>query len=139
MKLFVSLVVAAAVTLVSCSAQEDAELAERAAARFHEQFNAAEFAAIYADGDAVLREDGETEFIRMMWQIREKLGEMRSSELVSSTWQIGNIRIGERILNGTIMVRTYHTEFTHSSATLVFTWRIAEGRARLIGFDVEAD
>ena len=139
MKLLVSLVVAVAVTLVSCSAQQDAELAERAAARFHEQFNAAQFAAIYADGDAALREDGETEFIRMMWQIREELGEMRSSELVSSRRQIGNVRIGERILNGRIMVRTYHTEFTRSSATLVFTWRIAEGRVRLIGFDVEAD
>jgi hypothetical protein len=132
-------VIAACAALVSCSAQEDTQVAERGVMRFHEQFNAGQYAEVFAEGDALFREGGEGAFVGVMQKLKERFGDVRQSELMNSKWQTGNVLIEERMVSGTIVVMAYRTEFTRASATETFTWRIAQGRATLMGYVNDTD
>jgi hypothetical protein len=41
------------------------------------------------------------------------------------------------MVSGTIVVVAYQTEFARASATEEFTWRITDGRAILVAYNVE--
>jgi len=107
--------------------------------RFHEQFNTGQYAEVFAEGDALFQEGGEGAFVVVMQKLKEQFGDVRQSELMNSKWQTGNILIEERMVSGTIVVMAYRTEFARASATETFTWRIAQGRATLMGYVNDAD
>lgn len=123
----------------ACSPQGDIRLAEDGVSRFHERFNSHDYAAIYAEGDAVLREEGEAEFLRSLEGLREQYGDVRGSELTASNWQVGNVVFEERMFTGTFVVLAYRTEFATRPATERFTWRIDGGRALLMGLVVDPE
>ena len=126
-------------TLVACAAPQDLTIAEKSVARFHEQFSASQFAAIYAEADPAMQDGGEAEFARLMRRVREQYGDVRTSGLTASKWQIGNVFFDDRPFSGTFVIMAYRTEFSSGPATETFTWRITDGRAVLMGYVVDPE
>ena len=126
-------------TLLMCAAPQDLTVAEEGVGRFHEQFSSGQFAAIYAEADPALQEGGEAEFAEVMRRLREQYGDVRSSELTASKWQIGNVLLEDKPFSGTFVIMAYRTEFSSGPATETFTWRMTDGRAVLMGYVVEPE
>ena len=74
-----------------------------------------------------------------MRRVREQYGDVRTSGLTASKWQIGNVVFDDRPFSGTFVVMAYRTEFSSGPATETFTWRITDGRAVLIGYVVDPE
>jgi hypothetical protein len=56
---------------------------------------------------------------------------------MSFNWQTGHVVVEQRMVSGTIVVVAYQAEFARASATEEFTWRITDGRAILVAYNVE--
>jgi len=118
--------------LTACSSKKDVELAQQAVIRFHSQFNAEQYHSIYDEADAKFRATGnETEITAFLQAIHRKLGRTQQAELQGTQiqWLAGQ---------GTFVVLGYQTKFSDDTGVESFTWRIDNGRALLVGYNVNS-
>lgn len=127
----VALLMTLALALTGCGLMEGLDLADRAVATFHEQYNAGSFGEMYdASAEDLRATDRQSEFVSTMTSLRAKLGSVR-----------GTARIGfdSRIdANGTFVTLEYETEFENGVGTEEFAWEISDGRARLLNYNVSS-
>jgi hypothetical protein len=98
---------------------------------FREQYDAGIFGDMYDAGSDDLRATATRDvFMTTMASLRTRLGSMRETKRTGF-----NARVGS---DGTFVVLEYVTEFENGTATEGFTWEISEGRARLLGYNVDA-
>lgn len=106
-------------------------VAEPEVTRFHERLTAREFEAIYASASDDFRKAAPKEkFLALLAAIDRKLGAMKSTKQVS--W---NVR---RFNFKTTAVLGYKTTFEGGEATETFTFRIADGKPELLGYNISS-
>lgn len=111
----------------------DKAAAEGAVAKFHEQLNAQQYAAIYAEADELFRGVGTEGGFRQLFEaVRTKLGAVRSTELKS--W---NVRQNFGTMSGTFIELVYETRFERGVATETFNWRTGDP-PRLVGYNINS-
>jgi hypothetical protein len=124
-------VLLAAGFLQSCSQSEDLRAAESAVATFREAARRGAFSEIYAGASpemrTAIREDS---FLRLMETVRTKLGAYLGSELKES-------RI-DRQPSLTLVRLAYVTRFHQWPAAENFVFKVTEGRAELVSYDIRS-
>ena len=125
------LLAACALALVGCGIAESVDAAEDAVVVFHEQYNAGSFGEMYdVGGDDLRSTETRDDFMTTMASLRTTLGSMRESKRTAF-----NARVGS---DGTFVELEHVTEFENGTGTEEFTWEISGGRARLLGYSVDA-
>jgi hypothetical protein len=125
------LLAACALALVGCALTDSVAVAEGAIVAFREQYEAGIFGEMYdAGGDDLRAAETRDDFMTTMASLRTKLGSMHETKRAGF-----NARVGS---DGTFVVLEYLTEFENGTATEEFTWEISGGRARLLGYSVDA-
>jgi uncharacterized protein DUF4019 len=125
------LLVTCFLALVGCGLTEGVETAERAAATFHDQYDAGAFGETYdASADDLRATGARDEFMSTMASIRTKLGPMRATRRTGF-----NARVDS---SGTFVELEYETDFENGVGTEEFTWEIANGRAKLLSYNISS-
>jgi len=125
------LLAACALAFVGCALTDGVAVAENAVVVFHDQYAAGIFGEMYDAGSDDLRATAtRDDFMTTMASLRTKLGSMRETKRTGF-----NARVGS---DGTFVVLEYVTEFENGTATEEFTWEISGGRAKLLGYSVDA-
>ncbi len=126
-----SMIALALMTLASCSSAEDQRIAVDAVSRFHDLYNAKNYAAIYAGADDAFHKAGsETDYLTLMSAIRRKLGSYRSSE--DAGWRVS------KALGGTQVVLDYRSQFAEGAATEQFIFSISSGKPYLVNYYINS-
>ncbi|HEY6969566.1 MAG TPA: DUF4019 domain-containing protein [Candidatus Angelobacter sp.] len=119
--------------LSSCNAPKDIELAKEGVARFHSQFDSEQYHTIYTEADEAFRKaTNEPELTALLQACHRKLGGIQNPELqnTQTKWLAGQ---------GTFVMLSYQTRFSNATGTESFTWRIVEGRAILVGYNINSN
>jgi hypothetical protein len=125
------LLVTCFLTLASCGLTEGVETAEQAAVTFHEQYDAGAFGETYdASADDLRAAEIRTEFMTTLASVRTKLGSIRTTRRTGF-----NARVDS---SGTFVELEYETEFENGVGTEEFTWEIANGRTKLLSYNVSS-
>jgi hypothetical protein len=125
------LVVMCVLVLNGCGLTEGIDTAERAAATFHEQYNAGAFDETYdASADDLRATEVRNDFMTTMASVRTKLGSMRATRRTGF-----NARVDS---SGTFVELEYETDFENGTGTEEFTWEISNGRAKLLSYNVSS-
>jgi len=119
--------------LISCSAPVDTELAERAAADFHDHYNKASYRVIHDKADQDFKTFiSQEKFTRVLKKLRAQLGRYKSSRLMSKSSDTS-------IWGGTTVTLTYDTAYENDSqAKENFTFKVSNSSARLYNFNVSS-
>ncbi|MCI0356806.1 MAG: DUF4019 domain-containing protein [Acidobacteria bacterium] len=126
-----AVVVCTATGLFSCSASQHKQAAEQAVQGFHEQLDGQRFVEIYrAAHEDFRKSSSEAEMTEFFAAIHRKLGTVQSS--TQEGWRV-NVTTG-----GTQVLLTYKTRFTNGPATESFTWIVRDGRAVLLGYNINS-
>jgi hypothetical protein len=126
------LFVACVLALAGCGLSEGIDTAEKAVVTFHEKFNAGQFGEIYdASSDDLRATAARSEFMTTMAAIRKKLGAIRATERTGFDARVDS--------QGTFVALEYETDFENGAGTEDFTWKIADGRAKLRGYNVTSN
>ena len=122
------------VAAASCSGFAVKSDAESAVATFHGQLDDGRYAEIYEATDDVFKDAmPRSGFIEVLQAIRRKLGAVRAS---SQTQFSSQERLGTN--GGSYVLLTYDTDFTDGRATETFHWRIANGKVRLVAYNINS-
>lgn len=116
----------------ACSISEEKAVAEAAVAQFHAQLDASQFQEIYADADELFKKStSETDAVALFEAVHRKLGPVKESRQL-------NYFVNYDLATGKQIRLTYETEFAEGKGTEQFVWRVADGRARLLGYHINA-
>jgi hypothetical protein len=125
------LLAACALAFVGCALTDSVAVAEGAVVTFREQYDAGIFGDMYdAGGEDLRAAETRDDFMTTMATLRTNLGSMHATKRTGF-----NARVGS---DGTFVVLEYVTEFENGTGTEEFTWEISGGRARLLGYNVDA-
>ena len=106
-------------------------VAEPQIALFHERLNAERFDEIYSTaGDAFRSAASKEKVLELFSAIEKKLGKVKSSS--TKSW---NLRTFNFV---TTVVLVAETEFEHGKGTETFTFRVASGKASLVGYNINS-
>lgn len=126
------LIGALAVAGAGCSAGSDIAAAEREVERFHKLAADGEIDRLYDRAtDEFKRVATPERFRSILEMIDERLGDVRQTN--RRGWHVNYAPAG------TIVTLTYDTRFERGRGTERFTYRINDGRVRLLGFHVNSD
>jgi hypothetical protein len=115
----------------ACGPQMDTAEAEAEIGRFRKMYEGAEFDRIYASAADELRAASPApQFTKFLSLIRRRFGNVRVSNQVG--WHT-NFAPG-----GTAYVLNYDTQFERGRAAEQFVLKVADGRARLMGYHVNS-
>ena len=134
MRMTARLFTVAAVSLLilsSCSFGEASGLADQAVERFHAQYAAEQWSAMYDGADPQFR--GATrasDWTALMAAVRRKLGSFRSTSRT-------NVNVTAST-GGTTVRQAFDTTFDEGHATEQFLWGIAGDHAVLLGYDISS-
>ena len=120
-----------AVALSGCSFGEASGAADQAVEKFHAQFEAEDYAAMYTGADPQFR--GATaakDWTDLMAAVRRKLGHFRSASR-------GNVNVTQST-GGTFVAQSFDTTYDEGHATEQFRWRVADGHAFLLGYNISS-
>ncbi len=126
-------VFAVTVLLLSCTDMvKGKDLADKQVPVFHQLFNEQKFQDIVkaADPDMIKAASG-PKIIELLRAIHRKLGPVKESNNIN--WNIGNFNLETRV------VLVQNTSFERGSGTETFTYRVAGGKARLLGYHINSD
>ncbi|MGH9601270.1 MAG: DUF4019 domain-containing protein [Terriglobales bacterium] len=126
-----ALLACAAGCWTSCSSTQHKQTAEAAVQAFHTQLDAERYAEIHRGAHEDFRKSArEGEITEFLAAIHRKLGNVQSSS--QEGWQVFVTTSGTRVhLN-------YKTQFANGPATERFTWMIVDGRATLLGYNIDS-
>lgn len=117
--------------IASCGIPEASGHADEAVQRFHAQFEADEWSAMYADADPQFRAATSlTEWTALMSAVKRKLGPLRSTSRT-------NVNVSSAT-SGTTVTQAFDTSFEHGRATEQFRWKIVGGRAVLLAYNINS-
>jgi hypothetical protein len=121
-----------ALALVGCSASGDRDVAEAAVARFHADLDASRFDPMYvAASDDLKGSATHDEFVGMLAAIHRRLGLVKSAEPTS--WAV------KFQASGATATLAYKTAYANGEATEAFLYRMKDGQALLMGYDIHSD
>jgi hypothetical protein len=119
--------------LIGCSQSDDQQPTEAAVNQFHRLYGAGRYADIYRAAEGEFQATGpEAEFVAFLRSIHERLGAFRDAQRRSAETRPSN-------RGGTLVHLTYASRFEHGAAREAFTYRVTNGRAVLLRFDIDAD
>jgi Protein of unknown function (DUF4019) len=119
------------IALGSCSLSADQRLATEAVSQFHSLYNTEDYSSLYAStDDAFKKATAEADYVAFMSAIHRKLGAQKSS--TSTGWTVS------QTLSGTQVVLTFTTEFAEGAASERFVFRMASGKAYLLGYNINS-
>jgi len=123
---------AALAALGACSMSQDTATAEAAVARFHQMLDAGQFHEIYAATDSAFRSaTPEAELTQVLQVVHDRLGAVREAN--RQGWHVN-------YSNGVTSVElNYNTTFVTAPGTEHFVYRINNGAATLVRYDVNSD
>jgi hypothetical protein len=115
-----------------CGGSGDRAASEAATAQFHRQLDAEQYSAIYREADDQLHEViSEAKLTEVLTAIHEKLGVVRSAKVKG--WLVN------ASTRGTFVTIVDRTMFTTGEGEERFVWRMRDGRARLLKYNVNSD
>lgn len=107
----------------------------QAVTEFHEALNAGDADGIYRRADDEFRRSVTAEtFARAVGKIHARLGRFERSREESYETVV---RVGADA--GTAVQISYASQFTNASGVEIFLFRVRDGRALLLGYDVKSD
>lgn len=116
---------------ISCSMMKDASAADPGVAKFHEQFNAKEFAAIYEQsGDMMKGAATEKQLTDLLDAVYRKLGTYQSSKKVSFHVNSGPLT--------SVVTLAYETEFSDGKGTEQFVFSVSGETVKLEGYNINS-
>jgi len=93
--------------------------------------DAQQFAMVYANGSNELRKStSETEMTKILGALNTKLGKVKSAE--KSGWHV-NFHT-----SGTFVTLGFKTQFEKGSGTEQFVFRVSDGKAQLVSYNVNS-
>jgi len=117
--------------LAACSSGEHLETAEQAVAEFHELMSARQFAQVYAGASEELRSGAsEANMVRLLDALHSKLGSVKLAE--KSGWNVNFHG------SGTFVTLGFKTQFEKGAGVEQFIFRMSEGKARLVSYNVNS-
>ena len=112
------------------TAQRDA--AETATERFHLKLDLNQFDSIYQATDPDFRHASPKKDTDVLWRmVQTRFGSLQSDTLLG--WNVNFTPA-----NGTVVNLVYRTTFSKNIATETFTWRIRNGKAALLGYNINS-
>jgi PBP1b-binding outer membrane lipoprotein LpoB len=118
--------------VIGCNPMKNTAEAEKAAAEFHALFDAQNFEKIYDDAHPDLKSaQSKADLVSFIKTVRERLGPVKAKERTG--WQANSYNLK------TNAVLTYSTQFEHGQGTETFTYRIADGKASLLGWHINSN
>jgi len=113
----------------SCSLAKGKGIAEAAALKFHDQFNAGRYHDIYGQADDGFKKSvSEDDFIALLEAVRRKLGTVKQAH--SSGWGINTT------LAGTMATLSYDIDFSEGKGNEQFVFHISGDKAALYHYNV---
>ena len=106
-------------------------IAESQIAAFHEKLNAGDFDQIYSTSDDAFRKAAPKEqALKLFSAIQKKLGKETSCS--TKTWSVNTFNFV------TTVVLVVETEFEHGKGTEKFTFHVSNGKASLVGYNINS-
>lgn len=108
--------------------------AESAVANFHLMLDAERYADIYQTADDLFKNaTKESDFTAILQAVHRKLGTVHGAvqQNFYSRDQAGTNA-------GSYISMTYDTEFEQGHATESFNWRVADGKVRMVGYNIQS-
>lgn len=119
------------VLLISCSSKEQYEVAQAAIDRFHELLGTKNFEQIYAEASPTLKNNTPSdEFFKLLAAIDRKLGAFKAAENRSWSLKYGT--------GGTLVTIGIQSQYEKGSAFETFNYVIENGKAMLIGYNIQS-
>jgi len=123
-----------ALLLAGCGPSKELEaarpLATTAIDQFHQQYNVADFAAIYRDGSPELRAKGpETKFAAFMNDLRQRNGKLLSGSEEGWQWSVS--------AQQTKIALIYHSKFENADAAEKFTFIVSGSSVALQEYHID--
>jgi signal-transduction protein with cAMP-binding, CBS, and nucleotidyltransferase domain len=116
---------------ISCSMMKDSKAAEPAVEKFHNQFNAKEFSAIYNQaGDQMKVSATEKQLTDLLDAVYRKLGPYKSSKAVSWRVNAGPLT--------SMVTLVYDTEFSEGKGTEQFVISVSGDTTKLEGYHINS-
>ena len=127
-----SAILAASLLLAGCSAGADMKTAGAAVNQFHQQLDAGQFDAVYANSDPAMKAATTApDLTNLLAAVHRKLGNTKSAS------QMGiNVNFGTA---GEVIRTSYKTEFDNGEAIETFTFRIDQAQAKLVGYNINSN
>jgi hypothetical protein len=115
----------------SCSMVKDSKTAEPAVEKFHQQFNAGDFAQIYADcGDQMKGVATEKQLTDLLDAVHRKLGTYQNSNEVSWHVDMGPLT--------NMVTLVYDTQFSEGKGTEHFVISVKGEVAKVEGYNINS-
>ena len=106
--------------------------ADKAASEFHGLYDVEDYDKIFDTAHADFKASKpKAEIISFVRSVREKLGKVKSSNRTG--WQANSMNMKTNV------VLTFSTEFENGKGEETFTYRIADGKATLLGWYVNSN
>lgn len=132
MKRLARAVIVLTLVVVGCSSEKVLSDADAATAKFHAEFNASQFDAIYSDTTPKFRSiSPKDDYARFISAVRRKLGAVKSTERKS--W---NVFVGT---GGATITVTYATKFELGSGDEQFVWLRTRNGLKLVGWHINSN
>ena len=118
--------------LGACSDTIDGKsIAEPAVARFHQQLAAKNFEAMYAEGSQEFQQAAPKEKVLALYAaVDRKLGPLQDAKQVN--WRVETKNLV------TTVVLVYESKFKEGGATETFTYKVTNGKAELVGYNINS-
>jgi len=119
------------IVCVACGMSENKESAALATGEFRVKFEQEKYDQIWASTSPEFRKStSQAEFTKLLQKIHEKLGS--TVDVNSGSY---NVNYGPA---GTIVTLGYQTKFQKGDAAETFVWRIGDGQAQLVGYNINS-
>jgi hypothetical protein len=117
--------------LLGCSAQADIAASERAVEEFRALLAAQQHEKIYSGSSSELKQSvSQADLDKLLDAIHRKLGKVSAAQ--PTAWHV-NVNTA-----GTFVTLGYQTTFEHGEATERFVYRIEDGKARLVSYQINS-
>ncbi|WEK00426.1 MAG: DUF4019 domain-containing protein [Candidatus Sphingomonas phytovorans] len=117
--------------LAGCSAGEDIPVAEKAVGRFHAMLDNGQNAQIYQASAAEMKAAAtEPKLTALLEAVHRKLGTVKKAERKGWNDQVNT--------GGHFITLNYATSYMRGEAIETFVYKIADGQARLAGYNINS-
>lgn len=119
------------VTLSCTTIMKGKEEAQAGVSKFHSQFNERKFSQIFDDSDEEFRSTVTKEQLtELLEAVHRKLGSVKNSNQVN--WKV------QTTPSGTFARVTYQVDFSEGKGTEEFVFRVSDGKAQLVSYNVNS-
>lgn len=110
---------------------QDQRIAQEAVTRFHERLDQGQYREIYAETDEEFRKGmSEADFTALLEAVSRKLGKVQGT-------QVSGFKLNYEVGLAKAEIGC-ETQFAEGKAAEEFVWRIRDGQARLLRYDIKS-